>query len=263
MKLKPFPWFSSGLALALVVLWAFPWFWYAKPDFSKGIFWLAEKAQVPGWEHKPIPLYETAERALAADVLTSAEYTQKGGAVVRVFAANRYTERQNDIGLFVHTPDRCWTEAGWKLEPVAPDFVELTVHGHQLAFERRLFLGSDRRELVYFGGLVAGEPLPYRLDHNLSVGAKTAARQLTDQSGTAARASSRLFWRRVWDSFASRKPLLGPKQFLRLSTPIQGNELAAADRLLAEFLPQWLAPCDYAQERAAWQASRKSNQARR
>ena len=64
-------------------------------------------------------------------------------------------------------------------------------------------------------------------------------------------------WERVWDGFRSRRPLLGPKQFIRISTPLRGTDLAAADRLLFEFLEQWLEPVDYAAELAAWQA-RKS-----
>jgi hypothetical protein len=50
-----------------------------------------------------------------------------------------------------------------------------------------------------------------------------------------------LLWRRVLESFLSRRPLLGPKQFLRISTPLDGAE-ADADQRLRQFLPLWLEP---------------------
>jgi hypothetical protein len=188
--------------------------------------------------------------------LANGEFSRASGEVVRVFSAKRYVEKENDIGLFVHTPDRCWTEAGWKIVPVQPDCVEISVQGRKLLFERRLFATASQRELVYFGGLVGGQPLPYRLDHNLSVGMRSALRTAGGRGGSALRASDKRFWQRVWDSFVSRQPLLGPKQFVRLSTPIHGDDLTPGDRLLAEVLGQWLTPSDFQQEMQAWRQTK-------
>lgn len=253
-------WGTALLTGLLVALWGFPATWYTKTDPGQKRLWLTEQTDLPGWDFQKMDVGESIERLLAADRTFCGEFRKPGSAeVVRVFAATRYEEKPNDIGLFVHTPDRCWTESGWGFDPVVPDHVEVTVHGVPIVFERRVFVFGGQRELVYFGGLVGGQALPYRLDHNLSVGMRHALRTAVDRTGTTARATDRRFWERVWDSFVSRRPLLGPKQFFRVSTQVAGGDLAPQDRLLAGFLERWLLPADLERERAAWQAERDGN----
>jgi hypothetical protein len=249
-------WFTVLFSLGVAVCWWFPRFWYTRSGDAQKPFWLTERTNVAGWNYRELPVAESAERMLVADRLVSGEFSQAPGELVQVFSAKRYSDQQNDIGLFAHTPDRCWTESGWKLESTLPDWVERTIHGHKMVFERRLFTNPTRRELVYFGGLVGGAPLPYRLDHNLSVGIKYTLRATKDKTGSALRAADKLFWQRVWESFASRRPLLGPKQFLRISTAVVGDDLSGADRRLTEFLAQWLTPVDYRQELDSWKSSK-------
>ncbi|MFO1496822.1 MAG: hypothetical protein U1G07_00240 [Verrucomicrobiota bacterium] len=138
------------------------------------------------------------------------------------------------------------------MEPLQPEFRALHLHGLPITFERRLFTAGAQRELVYFAGLVGGQPLPYRLDHNLSVGMKHALKLASDNSGSSLRASDRRFWRRVWDSFVARRPLAGPKQFIRVSTPVKDDDIGKADALLEDFLARWLQPVPYQTELAAW-----------
>lgn len=246
------------LSLVLAALWAFPHFWYTRSDTRERPVWLTERTNVIGWSFKESPVADSAERLLVADRTFNGEFTAGDGhMVVRAFSAKRYSAKPNDIGLFVHTPDRCWTQGGWKLRPVSPDFVELDVHGVKMGFERRVFLSEGRPELVYFGGLVGGQPLPYRLDHNLSVGMKYAENDTAKNRGAfgaGLRATNKLFWRRIWESFVARRQILGPKQFIRISTPVIGDDLASCDKLLQQFLEVWLAPEDYATELKAWQA---------
>jgi len=128
----------------------------------------------------------------------------------------------------------------------------MTLHGIPMIIERRIFALGTSHELVYFCGLVAGQPLPYRLDHNLSVGMKHAMRAAKDKTGTTLRASDERFWARVWDAFLARRPLAGPKQFVRISTPIPDGDPSSADRRLIEFLPQWLHPVTYQSELEQW-----------
>src|SRR6185436_7628289 len=116
---------------------------------------------------------------------------------------------------------RCWVESGWKLEPAAPDTVELELHGCKLLFERRIFTWRNgEKTLVYFTGLSAGRPLAYRLDHNLSVGFKQQLDSKSSALGARARAADKKLWSRVWNNFQSRQQLIGPKQFIRLATPL-------------------------------------------
>lgn len=253
------PWIGAGvLTLIVGLLWIFPGVWYTRSDTRERPVWLGERTNIVGWTFRETPVAESAERLLVADRTFNGEFNQEGGRnVVRVFSAKRYSAKPHDIGLFVHTPDRCWTQGGWKFEAVTPDQVTVTVHGLEMVFERRVFLGGASRELVYFGGLVGGQPLPYRLDHNLSVGMKYAvnkAAQARGTSGAGLRAADKLFWQRIWDSFASRRQILGPKQFIRISTPAYSSDLETGDRLLQQFLELWLTPEDYDAELKAWQS---------
>jgi Protein of unknown function (DUF3485) len=245
-------WSVGLLSAVILILWGFPAVWYTRTDAQLGHFWLTEQTNLTGWTFQDIEVGKAAEALLVADRLVSGEFSAPDGKVIRIFSAKRYVESQNEIGLFVHTPDRCWTESGWKMEPVQPEFKHVVVHGIPILFERRVFSSGMQRELVYFAGLVGGQPLPYRLDHNLSVGMKHALRTAKDQTGTTLRASDKRFWRRVWDSFLARRPLTGPKQFLRISTPVPEEGISEADALLEDFLPRWLQPVAYRKELEEW-----------
>lgn len=246
-------------ALVVLALWAFPAVWYVKREPGGKFFWLQGQKQVQGWRYRELAVDASAEKVLVADELVCGEFGRSDAEVVRVFAASRFDPRQNEIGLFVHTPDRCWTEAGWKIEPVAPDVVDLDVHGVKLRAERRLFQKQGQRELVYFCGLVGGQPLPYRLDHNLSVGMRYALQESSGSEGRGAglRASDSKLWTRVWESFATRRPLLGPKQFLRISTPVTHTDIPGGDRRLREVLPLWLKLVAYEQAVKEWQSAKE------
>lgn len=187
------------------------------------------------------------------DRIVNGEFETKDGRSIRVFSAKRYEEKANEIGLFMHTPDRCWTQIGWRVEESTPEAIEVEVHGLKLPVERRIFVHGGHRELVYFAGLVGGEPLPYRLDHHLAVAKKYQVKNLRgDAAGAGLRAVDSQFWARLWDSFTNRRELLGPKHFLRISTRVAGD-VAAADKRLQDFLPLWLAPSDYSKEKGDWQ----------
>lgn len=248
-------WSVVGFALVILALWLFPLAWYTSTDRQAQMVWLTEKIQLDGWQYEELPVTKSAEAVLVADRLVSGQFSRDTRDRIQVFSAKRYTEKENHIGLFVHTPDRCWTESGWKLEPATPTLVTVQVHGISLQLERRIFVRPGQRELVYFGGMVGGQPVPYRLDHNMSVGMKYASSQGDSKTGAKLRASDSLFWRRVWESFASRRPLLGPKQFVRVSASLLDRDISEADRLLQEFLPQWLTAVDYQSELNQWQKS--------
>ncbi len=248
------------LSVGVLLLWAFPWVWFSKTDQSVDRLWLSERADLPGWSFLEIPVSEREERILVADRTFSGRYDHRDNrAQVQVFSAKRYSEKASEIGLFMHTPDRCWTDAGWTLEPIQPDHLELEVRGIRMQFERRLFDHGGVRELTYFGGLVGGQPVPYRLDHNLSVGMKRALRQAAGTTESAVRVADTRFWVRVWEGFLDRSPLVGPKQFVRVSTRVHGEDYGRADAILEGFLNEWLEPSDYEAELAAWMARDKDS----
>lgn len=234
----------SILAGLVVLLFVFPRVWYTRTDTGQPVQWLAEQTNAPGFKYTPVPVDKSAESALVADRLINGEFESgvRGRPPVRVFGARRLKEDPKEIGLFVHTPDRCWVQAGWNLGPVEPDYVEVELHGRKIGFERRVFTVQGHSELVYFAGLVGGQTLPYRLDHNFSVSRRVVAKGESDRKNKANRWNDSLLWKRVVESFASRRPLLGPKQFLRLSTPIVGDNVKEADARLQAMLPLWLKP---------------------
>lgn len=246
--------FSLALSALVLICWIFPHFWYTGSAAGENYFWLAERTNIAGWNFRSVPVSESAERLLVADRLLNGEFLDPSNRLVRVFSAKRYKENANEIGLFVHTPDRCWTEAGWKIEPAAPDALELNVHEVPIPFERRIFASPGHRELVYFCGLTGGQPLPYRLDHNLSVAVRRQIARTQEKSVAATRASDRQLWIRVWEAFKSRRQLFGPKQFLRISAPIENEDVQSADKLLQSFLLQWFIPTDYKGELAGLRA---------
>src|SRR5216683_4102435 len=146
------------LSLAVLLVWVFPRFWYSKTDPQRGHFWLAEQDQISSWQFRQLPVSQAAEAALAADRIVNGEFAAEGRPVVRVFSAKRYSEEAGEFDMFSHTPDRCWTSVGWKLEPAAPEFIELALPGITMKLERRIFTDGTYRELVYFGALVGGQP---------------------------------------------------------------------------------------------------------
>lgn len=233
-----------------MLLWGFPKIWYTQQGDGQSV-WFTERTEIAGWNYESIPIASSAEKILVADRTVNGEF-QSQGKTVRVFSAKRYQERSNEIGLFVHTPDRCWVEGGWKIEPTTPDMMEVVAHGVPLRMERRLFDFNGQQELVYFCGLIGGQTLPYRLDHNLSVAMRTALKD-SATAGSAARASDSHFWKRLWASFRSRRQLSGPKQFIRISTPVRGD-LKEADDLLRSFVGNWLTPGSYEEERTTFKA---------
>ena len=242
-----------GVSLLLVGLWGFPLLWYTHVDHETERFWFSARDEVTGFDFVDQPIGDAMERRLVADETFNGQFLDASNNAVLAFIAKRHSESINEIGLFVHTPDRCWTEGGWKIQPIQPDYVEVELQGDKIGFERRLFVAGSRFELVYFTGMVGGQTLPYRLDHNLSVAMKYQFDRTKEQTtGTSQRMVDSKLWGRVWDSFKSRRPLLGPKQFIRVSTTVHPEQLEKGDLVLQEFLGKWLERVDYVKEMEAW-----------
>src|SRR5688572_18287138 len=104
-----------ALSCGVALLWGFPKVWYGKPA-EDNIHWFGERSQIAGSQFVEVPVGQSAERMLVADRTFNGDFILEDRSVVRVFSAKRYEEKANEIGLFVHTPDRCWTEVGWEVE---------------------------------------------------------------------------------------------------------------------------------------------------
>lgn len=236
----------GALSTVVVVLWWFPEFWYSRVSSPGEFIWFQERTEVPGWSFDNIPVSEAAEAVLVADDLFSGEFRARSGdAVVSVFSAKRYLNKENEVGLFSHTPDRCWTAVGWTIEPVVPDHITLRLHGVDLLLERRVFRHGSRMELVYFSALVGGRPLPYRLDHYLASGKNRTRDQDADHEATLGRLAQGRLWGWAWESFVKRTPLAGPQHFIRISTVTESGAVESEDARLQGFLADWLEPTQY------------------
>ena len=249
----------TALSLLVASLWTFPVFWYRPPDPNRaGFFWLNELTEIPGWKFDAVPVGKAAEAVLVADRLFNGDFSRADGTVIQAYGAKRYLEKENEIGLFSHTPDRCWTAVGWMMVPATPDHLEIEIHGLRFLFERRIFSSRGKRQLVYFGAVVGGKPLPYRLDQYKSAASNQSYAGKGDTATTWRRLGQLRLWSWAWESFVNRTPLSGPQQFIRISTRIQGDDVKAADAMLTQFLPQWLRPVSYASDQQEWlKAARK------
>lgn len=252
---------AIGVSVILLGLWGFPKIWYTHVDRDVDRFWFSAKAEVSGYDFVDQPIGDAMERRLVADETFNGQFIDSSNNAILAFIAKRHSESINEIGLFVHTPDRCWTEGGWKIQPIQPDYVEVEIQGDKIGFERRLFVAGSRFELVYFTGMVGGQTLPYRLDHNLSVAMKYQfEKDRENTTGTANRMVDSKLWGRVWDSFKSRRPLLGPKQFIRISTTVHPDQLEPGDVRLKHFLGEWLERVDYVKEMEIWENTKPTEE---
>lgn len=224
----------------MLVLWVFPSFWYSKYASGGTFDWLREQSEIPGWNFQPIPVGQAAEAVLVADRIVSGEFQRSDGDRVRVFSAKRDSPKANQIGLFSHTPDRCWTAAGWNLENTNPISFEVNVQGVRLLLERRVFAMNNQQELVLFGGLVGGKALPYRMDQYYRASLMKGGAAGGEFQANVNRLVDGRLWGWAWQAFANRTPFAGPQHFIRVSTPVMHGDFDAAGKLLSEFIPKWL-----------------------
>ena len=227
----------GALSLLILLIWKFPSFWF-KPDESPGrVKWFREILTFKGWTYGEIPVGEAAEAILAADEMKNGEFTSANGGVVRVFSAKRYSEKENATGLLTHTPDICWTRVGLKALDVEPFFTIKVIDGVSLNLERRIFTKGRLRELVYFGAIVGGKPLPYRMDLYLRA---ALGKTITGQThGPMSRVVNPRVWSWALESFISRTRFSGSQQLIRISTPVDGD-LEAAEARIDSVLTSWL-----------------------
>src|SRR5439155_12715621 len=107
-----------------------------------------------GWQFNDLPVSKDVEAQLLADRTVNGEFTSRNSSqVIRVFSSKRYSIQAVAVSLLTHTPDICWAGAGWKKEFVEPQFVDCSIRGLRIRFERRLFIAAAQRELVYFGAM--------------------------------------------------------------------------------------------------------------
>lgn len=179
---------------------------------------------------------------------------------ITIFLATWSAESKKPLLMLGHTPDICWTGAGWKpidLGQPSQVLIELPIpegrrqrsevgdqsrslpsvlrppSSRPVPFSFRAFEAPDRnrRELAVWCMLVGGQPLGSTAPEN------------GQNTSHSLRAIRRNMATQFWDATKNRLPVRGAKQFARYSAPILGD--------LAETL-------ELLTNRAAFQAQNKS-----
>jgi len=92
-------------------------------------------------------------------------------------------------------------------------------------------------QLVYFGALVGGEAVPYRMNYFKAISDSGAGSQAGQH---LARVTDLRFWGTILNSFRSRKSLQGPSHFIRVSTSATPDDPGRGDQVLSNFLMDWM-----------------------
>ena len=190
--------------------------------------------------------------AVSTNDLVSGVFQPSGGRTARgngrnngrysVFYAGWSARSAKEMSVVMHTPDVCWVGAG--AVPVAlgqPGWVELNLGGASAPFECRVFeLRPNQRELTLWCTLVNGQVYgeAYRFapaSPRVSGGASVA-----DAAQAKVAAGRRVGGNQFLHAVRERVPGTGEKQFVRLSTTVEGADWAGALERLRGFGAAWL-----------------------
>lgn len=250
----------SGVFLALfaaVVVSAWAWF-HVWPPSEPRLPDLTASTNLTGFEFHFEPLSETASAMLATPDYVNGAFSattenSTTPKVVRVFSASWPATRTIGLNVIQHTPDICWVGSGWvPIDLGQPDQVELDfmspglspntalTNRIRLRFECRAFSSPDARakELVMWCTLVGGHVLPESSRFRASkktVSGPDAGHDRERQFAAGRRLSADYFIQSV----QRRLRVQGAKQFVRISTTVEGDCAASLEELQG-FARRWL-----------------------
>ena len=198
---------------------------------------------MPGYQFQAVPLGEQVAKILATTRLLNGHFFDSRSNRISVFQAEWKAGVVNDDRVLGHTPELCWVGAGFRtihLGEPSRVFVELA--GHRVPFECRILThpGLPIPEITLWAACIDGQWGDYSLGPSADIG-KPDTTLLSYMRDVGRTLSTRLA--------ALRRLVLqpgavsGPKQFVRLSSPVtDGWTAALAD--LEKFAQAWLAPVD-------------------
>lgn len=119
--------------------------------------------EIPGWTARDLPVGETefvataVERILRYDDVLYRSF-EREGVNLAIFVSYWGRGKSSVREVAAHTPDRCWTTAGWKVHTIENQ-VPMDYHSFQLMpAERRKFTFHGTPMHVTFWHIVGGEP---------------------------------------------------------------------------------------------------------
>lgn len=192
------------------------------------------RSHMEGFDFRAEPISQNEQAALATTNLINGSYIGQDGKEIRVFFANWSDSDGKNLSVVQHTPDLCWVKVGWL--PVSlgqPDKMTVQFGSTNLDFECRVFEtpGSGVRQLVVWSTLVGGKPFQESWRFQAS---KTASPE-----GGWIEANRFLAANQFFQSLRKRTPSDRNKQFVRYSTPVQGDWQTAFETLHS-FGPKWI-----------------------
>lgn len=218
---------ALGLNLLFVVGICAAWAWFnvAPPPPTHAYRFLI-KTNLPGWRFEPIPLNAKVIETLATTNLLNGTFHDSHGERISIFLGEWRANRGHELSVVAHTPDVCWTRAGWTA--ITAEFgnsMDLAIAEETIPFEVRVFRppNGGPEELTLWCTLVNGQPYG-ELDRF-----HPAQAQPEDSGDLASRTSRRLAASHLLNALKTRTTGTGEKQFIRLSVekPRKTHELPA------------------------------------
>jgi hypothetical protein len=205
---------NAVFAASLFVAWG--WYHVLPPKPTTKFYFLIS-TNIPGWDYKPILLSTEAKKILATgDILNGTFFSHKGERL-SVFLAEWKAGKHNSLDVVAHTPDICWSNAGWiSTQSHYGDSIEMHFSERPIPFETRIFEEprGGTQEIAFWCTLVNGQ-IYSELNGFAPAETPKKNNQLSLNS-TARRLSAGHFL----NALSRRNLGAGTKQFLRISTEI-------------------------------------------
>lgn len=189
---------------------------------------------IPGYKYRSEFISPNELSSLATTNLISGTFSGKNAGEIRVFFANWDDFNGKNLSVVQHTPDLCWVKAGW--QPVdlgQPEKMTLQFGTTNLDFECRAFQapGGTIRQLVIWATLVGGKPFQESW--------RFSTHPAADSHKAWIQADRSLAANQFFQSLINRVPAERSKQFVRCSTPIEGDWQKAFE-ILRTFGLKWI-----------------------
>lgn len=247
---------SLGIFVACIVAsWA--WFNLSKTTLdltslgSSEAIWLSNKAEVSGYTYQAESLSRSVlDELWTTNVLNGLFQNLSNETSIRVYFASWKSSKVRKLASLFHTPDWCWSGAGWKFSDQGqPSQVQLQIRSQTLPFECRIFQSPDRKrlELVVWSALVRGKIVPEAANLTTQANLKQGfAERISDTAWRTfflrvAKANAR-FSTDILIERAGVSRFGIAQQVVRLSTAVTGTWTDSL-ALLEAFLTEWIEIC--------------------
>jgi Protein of unknown function (DUF3485) len=226
------------LALNLVFLLSLycAWQWFNRPQKNQENLITLVRTNLGGWNFQEIPVGETVERQLGTTKTLNGKYTNSKQERISVFVAEWPSTAHSGMESLGHTPDICWTAAGWEYSTV--DYLptpKIKINGIEILPTVRLFKSpiESRLELACWWTTINGQVYEIDFPSQNQLAIRQHEKSFAEYLGRAK-------WGKFFiHSIASRLKSNHQKQIIRISTEADSDLQLATERLSC-FLGEWI-----------------------